>query len=64
MGQSVEGILRSYSNGSALLNKMAAIPIYEKTTCLMIPDCDSEGQIFLSTPHTHDRFIFLHTFLF
>ena len=26
----------------------------------MMPDCDREGQIFLSTPHTQDRFLFLH----
>ena len=30
----------------------------------MMPDCDREGQIFLPTPHIHDRFLFLHTFHF
>ena len=27
-------------------------------------DCKTEGWIFPSVPHTHDRFFFLHTFLF
>ena len=30
MGPSVEGVLTIHSNGSALLNKMAAMPIYGK----------------------------------
>ena len=29
-----------------------------------MPDSDPKGQIFLSTPYTHDRFFFLHTFQF
>ena len=31
-GASVEGVLTFNSNGSAKLNKMAAIPIYSKNT--------------------------------
>ena len=27
----------------------------------MIPNSDPEGQIFLSTPNSYDRFFFLHT---
>ena len=27
-------------------------------------DCNPEGRIFLSVPHTNDRFFFLHTFHF
>ena len=29
--------------------------------CQVMPDCDCEGWIFLSTPHTHNRFFFWHT---
>ena len=30
--------------------------------CRMMPNSDPEWQIFLSTPYTHDRYFFLHTF--
>ena len=30
--------------------------------CLVMPNSDPEWQIFLSTPYTHDRYFFLHTF--
>ena len=29
--------------------------------CRVMPNSDSEWQIFLSTPYTHDRYFFLHT---
>ena len=32
--------------------------------CWVMSDCDPEGRIFLSLPHTHDRFFFLHTIHF
>ena len=31
--------------------------------CRVMPNSDPEWQIFLSTPYTHDRYFFLHTFL-
>ena len=30
--------------------------------CRVMPNSDPEWQIFLSTPYTHDRYFFLHTF--
>ena len=30
--------------------------------CRVMPSSDPEWQIFLSTPYTHDRYFFLHTF--
>ena len=30
--------------------------------CRVMPNSDPERQIFLSTPYTHDRYFFLHTF--
>ena len=30
--------------------------------CQVMPNSDPEWQIFLSTPYTHDRYFFLHTF--
>ena len=32
--------------------------------CRVMPNSDPEWQIFLSTPYTHDRYFFLHTFWF
>ena len=32
--------------------------------CRVMPNSDPERQIFLSTPYTHDRYFFLHTFRF
>ena len=32
--------------------------------CWVMPNSDPEWQIFLSTPYTHDRYFFLHTFWF
>ena len=29
--------------------------------CRVMPNSDPEGQIFLSTSYTHDRYFFLHT---
>ena len=31
--------------------------------CLVMPNSDPEWRFFLSTPYTHDRYFFLHTFL-
>ena len=31
---------------------------------LVMSDCGPEGMIFLSIPHTHDRFFTMHTFHF
>ena len=33
-------------------------------SCLVMPNSDPEWQIFLSSPYTHDRYFFLHTFWF
>ena len=30
--------------------------------CRVMPNSDPEWQIFLSTPYTHERYFFLHTF--
>ena len=30
--------------------------------CRVMPNSDPECWIFLSTPYTHDRYFFLHTF--
>ena len=32
--------------------------------CRVMPNSDPEWRIFLSTPYTHDRYFFLHTFWF
>ena len=40
------------------------ITVWHHSACRVMPDCDCEGEIFLSTPHTNDRYFFLHTFHF
>ena len=39
------------------------ITVWHHEACRVVPDCDNEGRILLSTPHTHDRFFFLHIFI-
>ena len=34
------------------------ITVWHHEACRVMPDCDREGRIFLSTPYNHDRFFF------
>ena len=41
------------------------VTVWHHEACRKMSDCDPEGRIFLSVPHTsHYRFFFLHTFHF
>ena len=40
------------------------IAVWHHEACQVMPNSDPEGQIFLSYPHTNDRFFFLLTTVF
>ena len=40
------------------------VTVRHHKACRMIPNSDPEWQIFLTTPYTHERYFFLHTFWF
>ena len=39
-------------------NLSLAITVWHHSACRVMPDCDREGWIFLSTPYTNDRFFY------
>ena len=45
-------------------NPVQMVIAWHHEACRVMPDCNPEGRILLSTPHTHNRIFLLHTFHF
>ena len=43
-------------------NPVTRVTDQHHEACREMPNSDAERQIFLSTPNSHDRYFFLHTF--
>ena len=58
-------IIRIYHECEGIIEKsVPRIAVWHHEACRLITNCDSEGQIFLSYPHTNNVFFFLFTIVF
>ena len=54
--------IRIFHGCEVQTEKSAELSLFGITLCLVMPNNDPEGRIFLSAPNNHDIFFFLHTF--
>ena len=59
------GTIRIYHECEGRIEKsVQEISLWHHEACLVMTNCDPEGQIFLSYPHTNNGFFFLLTTVF